>query len=75
MSSPLLDNSLDFATKIVLFYGDYSKAKKDTTVAKQLLRSAASIVALHLYCKKSFAEVVFDGAGCNGEHCKLLRKT
>ena len=45
MNSPLLDKSLDFATQIVLFYEAFSKAKKDTTIAKQLLRSATSIGA------------------------------
>lgn len=45
MSSPLLDKSLEFATQIVLFYETFSKTKKDTTVAKQLLRSATSIGA------------------------------
>lgn len=45
MNSPLLNKSLDFATKIVLFYEDYSKKRKDTTIAKQLLRSATSIGA------------------------------
>ena len=45
MSSPLLEKSMDFATKIVLFYEEYSKSKKDTTLAKQLLRSATSIGA------------------------------
>ncbi len=45
MESPLLDKSLDFATKIVLFYEAFSKTKKDTTIAKQLLRSATSIGA------------------------------
>ncbi len=45
MSSPLLDKSLDFATQIVLFYEAFSKSKKDTTIAKQLLRSATSIGA------------------------------
>ena len=45
MNSPLLDKSLDFATQIVLFYEGFSKAKKDTTIAKQLLRSATSIGA------------------------------
>ena len=45
MNSPLLDKSLDFATQIVLFYEDFSKTKKDTTIAKQLLRSATSIGA------------------------------
>lgn len=45
MNSPLLEKSLDFATKIVLFYEQFSKTKKDTTIAKQLLRSATSIGA------------------------------
>ena len=45
MNSPLLDKSLDFATQIVLFYEAFSKSKKDTTIAKQLLRSATSIGA------------------------------
>ena len=45
MNSPLLDKSLDFATQIVLFYEEFSKSKKDTTIAKQLLRSATSIGA------------------------------
>ncbi|MBE6803005.1 MAG: four helix bundle protein [Ruminococcaceae bacterium] len=45
MNSPLLDKSLDFATKIVLFYEEFSKTRKDTTIAKQLLRSATSIGA------------------------------
>ena len=45
MNSPLLDKSLDFATQVVLFYEAFSKSKKDTTIAKQLLRSATSIGA------------------------------
>ena len=45
MSSPLLDKSLDFATQVVLFYEKFYKTKKDTTIAKQLLRSATSIGA------------------------------
>ena len=45
MNSPLLDKSLDFATQVVLFYEEFSKSKKDTTIAKQLLRSATSIGA------------------------------
>ncbi len=45
MGSPLLDKSLEFATKIVLFYEAFSKTKKDTTIAKQLLRSATSVGA------------------------------
>ena len=45
MPSPLLDKSLDFAAQIVLFYEEYGKSKKDTTIAKQLLRSATSIGA------------------------------
>lgn len=45
MNSPLLDKSLDFATQIVLFYEEFSKTRKDTTIVKQLLRSATSIEA------------------------------
>ena len=45
MNSPLLEKSLDFATQIVIFYEEFSKSKKDTTIAKQLLRSATSIGA------------------------------
>lgn len=45
MNSPLLDKSLEFATQIVLFYEGFSKTKKDTTIAKQLLRSATSVGA------------------------------
>lgn len=45
MESPLLNKSLGFATKIVLFYEEYSKTKRDTTIAKQLLRSATSVGA------------------------------
>ncbi len=45
MNSPLLEKSLDFATKIVLFYEEFSKTRKDTTIAKQLLRSATSVGA------------------------------
>lgn len=45
MNSPLLEKSLDFATQIVLFYEAFTKTKKDTTISKQLLRSATSIGA------------------------------
>ena len=45
MDSPILEKSLDFATHIVIFYEEFSKTKKDTTIAKQLLRSATSIGA------------------------------
>ena len=45
MESPLIEKSLDFATKIVIFYEEFSKLKKDTTIAKQLLRSATSVGA------------------------------
>lgn len=45
MESPLLNKSLEFATKIVLFYEDYSKSRRDTTIAKQLLRSSTSVGA------------------------------
>ncbi len=45
MDSPLLSKSLDFATAVVLFYEAISKSRRDTTIAKQLLRSATSIGA------------------------------
>ena len=45
MASPLLDKSLEFATQIVLFYEAFSKTRKDTTITKQLLRSATPIGA------------------------------
>ena len=45
MNSPLLDESLDFGTQVVLFYEVFSRTKKDTTIAKQLLRSATSVGA------------------------------
>lgn len=45
MNRPLLEKSLDFATQIVLFYEEFFKVKKDTTIAKQLLHSATSIGA------------------------------
>ena len=45
MKSLLLNKSLDFATEAVLFYEEFYKTKKDTTVAKQLLRSATSVGA------------------------------
>lgn len=40
-----LKKSLDFATQIVLFMKSFPKQKNDTTITKQLLRSAASIGA------------------------------
>lgn len=45
MESPLISKSLDFATAVVLFYESISKSRRDTTIAKQLLRSATSIGA------------------------------
>ena len=45
MESPLINKSLDFATQIVIFYEASSKSKKDTTIAKQLLRSSTSVGA------------------------------
>ncbi len=45
MNGPLLEKSMDFATNIILFYEDFSKTKRETTIAKQLLRSATSIGA------------------------------
>lgn len=45
MNSPLLEKSLSFAVEIVLFYEEYTKSQKDTTIARQLLRSGTSIGA------------------------------
>ena len=45
MEGPLLDKSLEFASRVVLFYEEFSKSKNDTTIAKQLLRSGTSIGA------------------------------
>lgn len=45
MNSPLLEKSLDFATDIVLFYEYFTKVKRETTIPKQLLRSATSVGA------------------------------
>lgn len=45
MDGPLLEKSLDFATEIVNFYEFFKESKKDTTIAKQLLRSATSVGA------------------------------
>ena len=45
MESPLFNKSLEFATQMVLLYEDYAKSRRDTTIAKQLLRSATSVGA------------------------------
>ena len=45
MTSPLQTKSLDFASQVILFYESFSNTRRDTTVAKQLLRSATSIGA------------------------------
>ena len=45
MNSLLLEKTIDFATQIELFYEEFSKSKKYTTIAKQLLRAATSVGA------------------------------
>ncbi len=79
MNSPLLDKSLDFATQIVLFYEDFSKAKKDTTIAKQLLRSATSInEAVYSNSKADFISKLHISLKETGESIywlKLLKNT
>lgn len=45
--------SMDFATQIVLLYEESSKSKKDTAIAKQLLRSATSVSAKDAVPNKS----------------------
>ncbi len=47
--SPLLDKSLEFATMVVLFYDEYSKSKKDTTIPKQLLRSGTGVAKCSVF--------------------------
>ena len=41
----LLEKTLDFASEIVVFYNEFVKLNKDSTIFKQLLRSATSIGA------------------------------
>ena len=65
MNSPLLEKSMDFATQIVLFYEEFSKSKKDTTIAKQLLRSATSVganinEAIYRACRRMFESFGYD---------------
>ena len=43
--SILHNKAFEFATKIVLFYQDFSATHKDNTLSKQLLRSGTSIGA------------------------------
>ncbi|MCL2540296.1 MAG: four helix bundle protein [Firmicutes bacterium] len=43
--SILHTKALDFAAEIMIFYEEFAQLKKDTTVAKQLLRSATSVGA------------------------------
>jgi len=50
MNSPLLDKSLDFATQIVLFYEEFSKVKKDTTIITHRRTS----IAIEFFQKASF---------------------
>lgn len=83
MNSPLLDKSLDFATQIVLFYEEFSKSKKDTTIAKQLLRSATSVganinEAIYGNSKADFISKLHISLKETGESIywlKLLKKT
>ncbi len=49
MGSPLINKSLEFATQIVLFYEEYFKSKRDTTIAKQLLRSVGANINEAVY--------------------------
>ena len=56
MESPLLNKSLAFATQIVLFYEEYAKSKRDTTIAKQLLRCATSYIAAQFIGKYNITE-------------------
>lgn len=83
MNSPLLDKSLDFATHIVLFYENFAKLKRDTTIAKQLLRSATSIganinEAQYAHGKADFIsklQIALKEANETGYWLELLYKT
>jgi four helix bundle protein len=43
--SILQEKALNFASKILLFYQEFSKSNKESTIPKQLLRSGTSIGA------------------------------
>ena len=43
--SPLVEKSLDLATKIVILYEEKVSTQKDMTILKQLLRSSTSVGA------------------------------
>ena len=58
MNSPLLEKSMDFATKVVLFYEEFSKSKKDTTIAKKALFYNG--FGHFCCCKFRFALLVFE---------------
>ncbi len=83
MNSPLLEKSLDFATQIVLFYEAFSKTRKDTTIAKQLLRSATSVganinEAIYGNSKADFISKLHISLNETGESIywlKLLKRT
>lgn len=83
MNSPLLDKSLDFATHIVLFYENFAKLKRDTTIAKQLLRLATSIganinEAQYAHGKADFIsklQIALKEANETGYWLELLYKT
>ena len=83
MNSPLLEKSMDFATQIVLFYEEFSKSKKDTTIAKQLLRSATSAganinEAIYGYSKADFISKLHISLKETGESIywfTLLKRT
>ncbi len=59
INSPLLDKSLDFATKIVLFYEAFSKTRKDTSVGANINEAiygnskAVFISKLHISLKET----------------------
>ena len=44
-SSPLVEKSLDFATRIVILYEEQVSTRKETAILKQLLRSGTSVGA------------------------------
>lgn len=81
--SILNEKALEFAADIVLFYQKFSEQNKDTTLAKQLLRSGTSIganinEAAYGNSKADFISKMHISLKETGESIywlKLLRKT
>ena len=83
MEGPLLEKTLEFAARIVLFHEEYSKQRNDLTISKQLLRSGTSIganlnEAVFGISKADFIAKLYISLKETGESIywlKLLKKT